>query len=282
MKAMRTLRFLRDLVALLLVVLTLPLAADEPREKQRAVLLEQMRTIAKKTQVEFVSGKDQPQLHDKPLIRYDDQPRGFVDATMWAWTNNGRPVALQKIEATISIDTGKPRWGFCFTSLAEPTIRAEWKHGLKYQSREAGTTFEPVPKSPAVADKAASRKRQLRDISRDFSARILINPRTNSTQELRLLTTPLYEYDDDAKLPAGAVFGFACNGTNPDLVIVVEARQAAGKLLWHFAPARMTTGGLNVKYGDETVWKAEFSEPGVANYPTWTSFSMPRTTADSE
>jgi hypothetical protein len=256
--------------------------ADGPREKERAALLDQMRTLAKGTSVEFISGKEQPQLHDKPLIRYDDQPRGFVDATMWTWTKDGRPVALQKVEATLSIDTGKPRWGFCFTSLAEPTIRAEWKHGLKYQSREAGTKFQAVPKSPAVADKGAARKRQLRDIARAFSARILLNPRTNSTQELRLLTTPLYEYEDDARLPAGAVFGFACNGTNPDLVIVVEAREAGGTQLWHFAPARMTTGGLNVKYGDETVWTAEFSEPGVADYPTWTSFSMPRIVVDFE
>lgn len=271
-------------VFLLAVILLPPSAvvADEPREKQRTLLLEQMRTIAKETQVEFVSRKDQPQLYDKPLIRYDDQPRGFVDATMWTWTNNRRPVALQKVEAMSGIDTGTPRWGFCFTSLAEPTIRAEWKHGLKYQSREAGTTFQPVPESPVVADKVTSRRRQLRDLARNFSARIVINPRANSTQELRLLTTPLYEYDNDEKLPAGAVFGFACNGTNPDLVIVVEAREVDGKRLWHFAPARMTTGGLNVKYRDETVWKAEFSEPGKANYPTWTSFQIPRLEAENE
>ena len=278
MKAARSLRW----VGLWLIALTTSLHADEPREKQRAALLEQMRAIAQGTKVEFTSGNEQPELFDKPVFRYDDQPRGFVDATMWTWTHNGRPIVLQKVEATIAIDTGLPRWGFCFTSLAEQTIRAEWKHGLKYQSREPGVTFQPVPGAAAVADKAATRKRQLRDMARNFSARILINPRNNTTQEMRLLTTPLYEYDGSDKLPKGAIFGFSTNGTNPDLVIVTEAREVDGKLTWLYAPARMTTGGLTVKYGDETAWTCEFSEPGVSNYPTWTSFSMRRDPAESE
>ena len=266
----------------LLCILAVSLEADEPREQQRAALLEQMRTIAQGTRVEFISEQEPLDLLDKPVFRYDDQPRGFVDATMWTWTHNGRPIALQKVEATIAIDTGLPRWGFCFTSLAEQTIRTEWKHGLKYQSREPGVTFKPVPGAAAVADRATARKRQLRDVARNFSARILINPRNNTTQEMRLLTTPLYEYDGADKLPKGAVFGFSTNGTNPDLVIVTEAREVEGKLAWHYAPARMTTGGLTVKYGDEVVWEAEFSEPGVSNYPTWTSFSMRREPVESE
>lgn len=272
----------RFLFAVALLVPGLGPTADEPREKQRAALLEQMRAIAQGTKVEFTSGNEKLELLDKPVFRYDDQPRGFVDATMWTWANDGRPIVLQKVEAMIAIDTGLPRWGFCFTSLAEQTVRSQWKHGRKYQTREAGVTFKPVPESPAVADKATSRKRQLRDIARNFSARIIINPRNNTTQEMRLLTTPLYEYDGADKLPKGAVFGFSTNGTNPDLVIVTETREVDDKLAWHYAPARMTTGGLTVKYNGEVVWTAEFSEPGVSDYPNWTSFSIPRDMVESE
>jgi hypothetical protein len=183
---------------------------------------------------------------------------------------------LQKVEATVAIDTGTPRWGYCFTSLAEQTIRAKWKHGRKYQSREPGVTFKPVPDGPIVADKPAARKRQLRDIARNFSARILIDPRNNITQEMRLLTTPLYEYEGTDKSLKGALFGFATNGTNPDLVIVTEIRDLKGDDVWHYAPARMTTGGLTLNYSDEVVWTTEFSEPRVAEHPTWTHFSMLR------
>jgi len=119
-------------------------------------------------------------------------------------------------------------------------------------------------------------------MARKFSARIIINPRNNTTQEMRLLTTPLYEYNAADELPGGAIFGFSTNGTNPDLVLVIEVRDVDGTPTWHYAPARMTTGGLVVKYGDEVVWTAEFSEPGVANHPTWTSFQTRRIPLGSE
>ncbi len=35
-------------------------------------------------------------LHPKPVFRYSDQPRFFYDATLWVWTVDGLPVAMQK------------------------------------------------------------------------------------------------------------------------------------------------------------------------------------------
>ncbi|MDZ4687049.1 MAG: hypothetical protein SH850_18385 [Planctomycetaceae bacterium] len=260
-------------------------SADDARDRQRAALLEQMRELARSTRVEFADdgNRGQPQFVDKPVFRYDDQPRRFVDATLWVWTHEGRPVAFQKIEAKENLISSAPEWGYCCTSLANQRLNVAWSHGRTYQSQEAGIDFQPIPDAPAVAGQSAQRRRQLRELARNFSARILNNPRTNDTQEMRLLTTPILEYADDAtKLVRGSVFAYSTNGTNPDLVIVLEARPTAEGVAWHFAPARMTTGGLTVKSQERVLWEAPFVQPHSQVYATWTFFQTSRITGKTE
>src|SRR5262245_55114821 len=81
--------------------LALPGRADEKADRlaQRQELLAQMQGLAEKTSVKYTNGESPIKLVDKPVFRYDDQPRRFIDATMWIWTDGGRPVACQKIEA---------------------------------------------------------------------------------------------------------------------------------------------------------------------------------------
>jgi len=269
---------LRKRAVLVLGVLTilLPLAgmADDESEKQRAKLLEQMGTIAQETKVSFVEGSGEAALVDKPVFRYDDQPRRLIDATVWTWTYEGRPIAFQKIEA---MDRDPRQWQHCFTSLAEDRLQVQWGGGRKYQSTEAGVAYRAVPDAPAIAPRTLERRRQLRELARGFTARILLDPRSKDSQEMRLLTTPIFEFDDEkTKLLKGAVFGYSTNGTNPDLLIVLEARPSPDKPAWHYAPARMTTGGVTVTYGDKTVWECAFTEPGQNAFPTWTYFQTSR------
>lgn len=264
--------------------LTIAAGADEERERTRAKLLAQMRELAEQSVVTFVgdAADGQPRLVDKPVFRYDDQPRRFIDATVWVWTHEGRPVALEKIEARVNARTGVSEWGYCFTSLASQRINVAWDKTRSYQSREPGLHFLPVPGAPAVAETNFARRRQLRELARNFTARILTNPDTNNSQEMRLLATPLLEYDEvGGNVPKGAVFAFSTNGTNPDFVLILESRPMAGGLAWHYAAARLTTGGLTVKHLEQTVWEVPF----ISHYnplPTWAFFETPREPVDSK
>src|SRR5262245_46139495 len=76
-------------------------SAAEPAKERRAELLTQMRALAEATKIGIAGSDQAPQLEKNPVFRYDDQPRRFIDATIWAWTNQGTPVALQKIEARL-------------------------------------------------------------------------------------------------------------------------------------------------------------------------------------
>jgi hypothetical protein len=255
---------------------------DERAERQRAQLLEQMRTLAQQTDIKFVEGGTRPQLNPNPVFRYDDQPRRFIDATMWVWSVEGRPVAFQKVEAKYHVVTDKPEWGYCFGSVSPELLSVEWPGGRNFRSTEPGIIFRRIDNAPQVAPNGVAQRRQLRDLARRFSCRIVTDPRNNVTQETRLLTRPLVEYADAKTEAPGAVFGFAANGVNPDVLILVEAREDAGELSWHVAPGRMTSSGVLLRYDDNAIWEVPWVNWNEAPFPTWTFFYMPRTPVPAE
>ncbi|HZL90839.1 MAG TPA: hypothetical protein VFB96_20900 [Pirellulaceae bacterium] len=278
-------RLVRQLVlAALSISLTCSTAfTAEPVKGRREELLRQMRSLAEETKIKCDGSDCQPELVKSPVFRYDDQPRRFIDATVWAWTSQGYPVAFQKIEAKLHQSTGEPQWGYCFTSLTEDKLSVEWSSGRTFRSTEPGISWDLVPAASAPASRSADRRRQARDIVRGFAGRIVIDPKTNRSAEMRLLPTPMFEYDDvESSLLRGAVFGFVVYGTNPDVLVLLEVRNQDGKSQWHFAAARLTTGGITLNYQEKKVWEAEFVRPGTAPYPTWTFFPTPRTPVAGE
>src|SRR4029450_5315602 len=95
-----------------------PVVGDEQTEQRRAQLLAEMQSLAQQTKVSYQGSTTSLKLNDKPVFRYDDQPRRFIDATMWVWTDQGRPMAFQKIEAVEYGDLTSPKRPrrFCFRS----------------------------------------------------------------------------------------------------------------------------------------------------------------------
>jgi hypothetical protein len=255
----------------------------EKKELRREELLQAMRGLAQEAKVKLVTGEQQAELVTNPVFRYDDQPRRFIDATIWAWTHEGRPVAFQKIEA---LDPGPataiPTWQYCFASMSTDRLAVEWTPNRRFRSTEPGIVFRPLADSPPVVEGNTQRKRQAREIMRKFSASIFIDPKDVSDQQMRFLTTPLFEYaDPQTKVFRGAVFGFSTNGTNPDLLVLLEARGDKARSIWHAGPARMTSGAVTLRYQESEIWKVDHVDPSQAPFPTWTFFTTPRTTSPS-
>jgi hypothetical protein len=261
----------------LLLLTPIYAVAAEPAATARTKLMAQMRTLAKATSISYPTG-DKAELVAEPVFRYDDQQRRFVDATLWCWTHAGRPVAFQKIEAMIHIDDNSPHWQYCWASLADRPLDVQWVTGRRFAATVPGLTLKPLHADIPPADSAIPRKRQFRALARDFAARILMNPRTNETAEMRLLPTPLFEFNDpNSSIPRGAVFGYSSNGTNPDLMVLIEVTEEKTKS-WVLSPSRMTTGGLKLRFRDEQVWEADYIEPSARPTPNWTFFQTPRST----
>ena len=265
------------LTAWLAVTFAASAGAEDATETRRSELLKQMRDLAEQTEVAYESGAKAPELKPNPVFRYDDQPRRFIDATMWVWLDQGRPVAFQKIEAKYRGGTGAPEWGYCFGSVSPELLSVHWPGGESFRSTAPGIAFRPLPNAPPIAQSEVGRRRQLRELARQFSSRIVTDPNNNVTRETRLLTTPILVYSDEKTQAPGAVFGFAANNVNPDVLLLLEARDDAGELRWHFAPARMTSSGVTLRFGETVVWEVSWVNWDEAPFPTWTFFYTPRT-----
>lgn len=247
--------------------------AQTDKQKERTEkLLKWTREYAKGTRVVVRSG-DQEQIGElkaEPVMRYSDEPRFISDATLWVWSVNSRPIAIQKVEVNDLVAV--PLWTICFGSFAETNVEVKWPSGQTFKSTEPGWVFEPIPDAEPPAERLAARSLQMRALSRRFSGNVFSSTQ-QSTIEMRLLPKPTYEYfDPESKLPVGAVFSFASNGTNPTIFLVIEARHDKdGRLGWYHAHTRMTSDSGKLRLDDKMIW--EFNE---AKHDNWTYFFLRR------
>ena len=241
--------------------------ADEPVTKKkvdsenqsREATVNEMRERARSIRVVLLDGEratKELKLNPKPILRYNDQPRGILDATLWSWSNGGRPSAIIKLEKYRK-DAAHPReWLDNLTSFSPGLIRAEWKHGVTWQAQQPALTLKTIHDGPRPATSEAARLFQMKRLARRFTCSFY-DIFTKQRNEMRLLTTQLLRYSDaDEGIIDGVMFGFANNGTNPDCLFVVELQEAKdGVQSWNYGFSGMTQGELTAKLGDGTVWK---------------------------
>ena len=67
----------------------------------------------------------------------------------------------------------------------------------------------------------------------------------------------------------------SATGTNPDLLLLIEAREDGDrKLRWEYAHARMTANWFRVRLDDTEVWSEEDAASGA--HENWLYFFLPR------
>lgn len=202
-------------------------------------------------------------LRPQAVLRWRNVARGQDgEAMMAVWAHNGRPVAMASIY---------PWEGYLcheFGSLSrENRLIARDKGTVVWSPNTAGVEFKEVPGAPAPAETPAARLRQMKAIAERFKGTMTGWKGDNSDrEELRLLPRPLYRYElKEAKEPIaslkdGALFGFVM-GTDPEIVLVLEAVGPADHAIWQYAFARATSGGLEAKLDGAVVWTAEKFPP---------------------
>jgi hypothetical protein len=193
-----------------------------------------------------------------PVIRWRNVVRGQEgEAMMVVWPHNGRPIAVASIypwEGSMNHE---------FDSLSRGTkLLAKDKDRVIWSPQTPGVEFKQVPGAPKPAKAPAERLLQMKGIAERFKATMTGWAADNSDKEsLRLLPRPLYRYDlanakePDPQLLDGGLFAYV-QGTDPEVVLILEAIGSAEKAEWHYACVRATSGGLEVKLGDDIVWTA--------------------------
>jgi hypothetical protein len=171
---------------------------------------------------------------------------------------------------------GQNRDSICheFGSLARAkNIVVRDKTGIRWSPDAPGVEFRDVPDAPAPADDRAARLRQMKSLAGRFTARLPAPQyQIKNPEVLRLLPRALYRYElknsseASPKLRDGAMFAFVM-GTDPEVVLLLEAVEREGTALWRYALARATGFGVEASLGDAVVWSvsSQWEHPDPKN-----------------
>jgi hypothetical protein len=192
-----------------------------------------------------------------PLLRWDNQIVREDDAALFLWVRDKRPVCAAQLFLQGDV------WHHEFQSLTDQRFRALWRDGKAWtwSPQRSGIAFQRADLDPPSA-KAPLRLRQMRSFAEQFTA--TTDPSgvsgaqsgSRDLHQLRLLTSPVYRYADDQKLLDGAIFVFA-QGTNPEVLLLIEAVKDDAGGHWQFAFAPMTSFAAEVKQDNQSVWSQE-------------------------
>lgn len=231
-----------------------PSRSDEPLRQQR---LELMGSLVDKFRFE---GSEEPKQELRrtktPILRWSNPVRDFVnDGVIFLILDGQRPRAV--VNAWVrsrdpKLDSGEMRREFVSLS-AEPLI-CRRDDDIVWSPQTAGLADQPLADVPAPAKKSVARLAQMREIAREFQAATY---KQGSPHELRLLTQPLYKYQDQAaKVLEGGLFAFV-EGNDPEALLLLEAVSTRDGQAWRYTLARMTTFPVVVQHKDRDVFTCE-------------------------
>lgn len=239
--------------ALFTVIVTQdPAAVDEKRLAQR--LDERFARQSKAYRFALDPDSQRPlERSERPIMRWSsDGNYGAV----WVWTERGRPQLVGCIGA-FQNQAGQLEGFHEFQLLSTKPIPAT-AIGREYRWEPA--TGGPAPKllteAPAPAATPRLRSLQMRQLAREFSVDMRSG---DQTHHLRLSPTPLFEYQSrDGDAIEGALFSFLWDqGTDPELLLLIELRKTMDGPRWFYVPARFTWRELTLRHGDTVLWQEE-------------------------
>jgi len=225
-------------------------------QKDENTIVEEFRAFAKEEAARYtcrLEGSDRPlRFRPEPALSFKDDVVGGVYGDVFLWTAEGRPEVVASIYRFFTRD---PHRGDAFQSLSLGKPTAEREGAVVWAPARRGVELKPIPGAPAPADSAAGRLRQMRAIAREFTSRQTTRAGVDSA--MRLLSQPLYRYEDSkGDLIDGGLFVFVQGGA-PEIFLLIEARRTRdGVPEWRFGATRMHGIDLRLYYRGNLIWRA--------------------------
>jgi hypothetical protein len=238
-----------------LLLLAAHAAGDPPKPgggndaEEKAARMEHMKQAAKGYEIApAADAAKKLVLIEEPLLRFDDPVTGVVDGTQFVWMLDDRPTATASVWIR---NTGHEFHEF--QSLADGPLTATNQGQVKWAPAQPGIEWKPAANAPPPAATAVARLAQMRAVAREYTATVAAE---KDQQGLRLLSQPVFRYGrPDGTVVDGAMFAY-CKGTNPEVLLLVEAVKREKGPEWHYAFARMTSRACEVRREERVVWTA--------------------------
>jgi hypothetical protein len=145
-------------------------------------------------------------------------------------------------------------------SVSTQRIAIERGKDLNWTAKKPGIELQTIADSSSVAELPARRLVQMKELLRRFTAHE--QAPVGGRIELRSLSSPLYRYQAPKEgVMDGAIFSFA-NGTNPEVLLVLESHGKAGDpAAWQFGLAQLTGAEVTVELDGVKIWSRTEADP---------------------
>jgi hypothetical protein len=239
----------------------MPAGGDTPADLKAR--LEFMKRSMATLDVRTLDGLGTPfRLKDEPVLRFTNPVGGSRDGALFLWLGDGdRPAVASQI-----LCNPQQIWAQEFSSLATSPLIAKSADGRVWNPTQGGVSFKPVPGADKPAETPERRLRQMHELAQGFSAEHVYRGRTRN--KLRLFAKPFARYGrHDSDVQDGALFCFA-HGTDPEVLLLLESRQAKEPREWEYAFAPMTGFAIDAFWKGEPIWSKVAEANGSARRPT--------------
>jgi hypothetical protein len=189
----------------------------------------------------------------EPVLHRTQEVQGSSKGSVFVWVEpSGRPAAI--CDVFVAEREGRYILYNEWHSLSESPLRAESPNGVFFDAAGPALEWKPIPNAQATADTPPARDRQARRLAERFSADLV--DRKKERFPLRLLTTPLYRHDtiDSPLSRGGALFAF-CQQTDPELLLLIEARKSGAEYRWEYGVAGFSDMDLYLRLDGREVWR---------------------------
>jgi hypothetical protein len=108
----------------------------------------------------------------------------------------------------------------------------------------------------------------MRRLAREFTGYEISAGSKGERGELRLLPAPLYRYPEaESAVVDGALFSFVSTvGTDPEVLLLIEAHKVGGKTRWEYACGRFSNWDLYVQHKGKEVWSSILGESNTRRH----------------
>ncbi len=244
--------------AFLLTILLIPGADPIPRDKE---LVEAWLKVSLQHAQDYVihpenGADDKFTMLPQAVFRHSQPVRGDDIGAVYLWVDRDKRPAVLGTTFAFTVQDDLRSVVHEFHSLANQPIEAHWRSKLHWRSPIAGLKWQAVPNAPRADKTATGRQRQAREIMRRFQAESIDHK--GGRWELRLLAKPIYQFDIEPPTTViGGSLSVFCQGTDPELILAVEAQKLNDEFVWHYAAANFTDYALKLRLDDKEVWTAK-------------------------
>jgi hypothetical protein len=197
------------------------------------------------------------ELKQEPVFEWSNPGREGLSTqgVVFLWLRDGRPAVLCSVFSEPEERLKGRKLFHEFHALdPEKLVVTRPKGALNEWKPEAGLARKELADAPAPADTPAGRLLQMKRLAQEFTGQSV--DLEMKRLDLRLLPAPLYRYPT-AKTGVidGALFTLVSTaGTDPEVLLLVEAREIDGKVRWEYACGRFSDKSLYVQRKDKEMW----------------------------